>query len=87
MSIVGRVTNEGTEYKLFDLMTDLDRLSTLEVNDGSIKDTLYGGLEIRLPGTNLPLESFGISNSLVNTVTFSGNSDGTLSVQREETVT
>jgi hypothetical protein len=84
MSIVGRVTNEGTEYKLFDLMTDLDRLSTLEVNDGSIKDTLYGGLEIRLPGTNLPLESFGISNS---SVTFSGNSDRTLSVQREETVT
>jgi len=56
---------------------DVDRISTLEANDGTIRDKLYGGLEIRFPGTTLPVESFSISNA---SVTFDGRGDGILNI-------
>jgi hypothetical protein len=79
---VVKETDEGTESEIWDLRADLDRSSTLEANDGTIRDKLFGGLEIRFPGTTLPVESFSISNA---SATFDGSGDGTLSIQGKGT--
>lgn len=64
---VGQQQEGGTENSIFDLRADLNRISSFESNDGVVTERLFGGLEIRLPGTTIPLGSYSISNS---TVTF-----------------
>jgi hypothetical protein len=77
---VGVTSVEGTEYSLFDLRADLDRMSSFERNDGSVRDSLIGGLEIRIPGSSFAMASFVIPNA---SATFDGD-QGTLSIQGTE---
>lgn len=64
---VGQQQEGGIENSIYDLRADLDRMSSFESNDGSVTERLFGGLEMRLPGTTIPIGSYSITNS---TITF-----------------
>lgn len=70
----GSETEEGTEYELFDLRADLNRMSTIETTSGETKERLRGDLEISFPGASIiDLESFRITNS---SLTFDSDREG-----------